>query len=328
MNLTLALPGLNHSDGTPLPLPDLPAFNQMLRFGTLIRKPLPASAFLARYLWRGSLLASAKQQLGMPAERAAVLASPVWQQMGMNHMDMLGGADIGIGLDEAEQWCRGLSSFYREEGWCFEALRADLWLVGLPAAPDWQVPPLPDVLGRADGSVRAQGRDSREWLQKQTEIQMWLHSHPLNHSRTAAGVPAVNGVWLWQDLEGGQTEAPLLACDSPWAQFYPGKRCDAPYDFAAWQHLAAEAGVVSDGLIWLDDLQACAHTGDTGAYVQTLQDWETRWFAPLWQALKSGRLNRLKVVTDGDNGGELCLKAKAGRAFWKPKRRFAGQMTG
>ena len=329
MNLTLALCGLNHPAAAPLPPLGLTALDQMLRFGRFTPQPLPLSAFYARHLWRGSLLALAKRHLGVAEGQAAVLASPVWQRMGMNHVDMLNASDIGVEALETERFCFDLSAFYQDEGWRFLPLRADLWLVCVPEMPDWQVPPLPDVLGAADGSQRAQGRDSGQWLQKQTEIQMWLHSHPLNSARKAAGQPEVNGVWLWQDLDGSVAEAPLLATDNPWAQFYPGEKLDAPYDFAAWQTLSAEQPQPrSDGLIWLDDLAASAHTGDTGAYVQALQSLETRWFAPLWQALRSGRLNSLRILTDGEYGGELRLSSKPQRAFWKRKRVFQGLLGG
>lgn len=327
MNLTLALPALH--DGAPESLPplELAGLHALLRFGTFTPQPLPPSAFLGRYLWQGSLLSQAKRQLGLSAAQNAVFASPVWQQMGMNHMDMISASDIGVEVAEAERLCSGLNAFYRQDGWHFQALRPDLWLVALPAEPDWQVPPLPDVLGAADGSLRAQGRDSGQWLQMQTEIQMWLYDHPLNRERVAAGIPAINGVWLWQDMEGSCSDAPLLGSDSPWAQFYPGMKTDAPYDFATWQQFVKEQPqTFSDGLLLLDDFVAASHTGDVGAYIQMLQSFETRWFAPLWQALKAGRLNGLNIVTDGDTGGGLQVKAKAQRMFWKKKRVFAGRL--
>lgn len=329
MKLTLALPALNRSGNTALPPLGLTAFDQLLRFGRFTQQPQPASVFYGRYLWQGSLIAAAKQALNLPETQPAVLVSPVWQQMGMNHVDMISASAVGITAKEAERFCVGLNELYADEDWYFSPLRPDLWLAALPAEPDWQVPPLLDVLGAADGSLRAEGRDSGQWLQKQTEIQMWLYNHPLNNERAAAGMPAVNGVWLWQDIEGSCDAAPLLAADSPWAQFYPGAKLDAPYDFAAWQTLLAEqTQPVSDGLLFLDDLTASAHTGDTGAYVHTLQSFETRWFAPLWQTLCEGRLNSLRIVTDGDQGGELLVNAKARRAFWKKKRRFTGLLGG
>lgn len=327
MNLTLALPALVYHISDTLPPLDLPSFNKILRFGTFTPSSISSSALYARFLWKGSLLGHALNHLHLPPGQPSVFASPVWQQMGMHNLSMLGGTDIQIQLHEAEQLCSGLNDFFREDGWAFRPVRADLWLVTVPRIPNWQVPPVLDVLGQVDGSIRAEGPDGPSWLQKQTEIQMWLHNHPLNVERTAAGIPTVNGVWLWQDLEGGQTAAPILACDSSWAQFYSGTHLDVPYDFAAWEAVLKESGqTVSDGLLFLDDLAVTAHTADVWAYKDTLESWEQRWFAPLWQALCEGRLKNLCIVTDGPHGGELHIKAKAGRAFWKKKKTFAGQL--
>ena len=57
---------------------------------------------------------------------------------------------------------------------------------------------------------------------------------------------------------------------------------------------------VSDGLIFLDDLVSTLQTGDVWAYKDILESWETRWFAPLWDALASGRLKTVCIATDGE----------------------------
>ena len=327
MNLTLALPALNWGDETSLPPLDVPALNQLLRFGRFSAAPQSSAAFFADYLWQGSLLALAKQALSIPAEQPAVFASPVWQQMGMHRMSMLGGSEIGISAEEAAELCGGLNQFYADEGWRFQVYRPDLWLLCLPETADWQAEPVLDVLGEVDGTMRAQGDGSRAWLSAQTEIQMWLHNHALNAARTAAGQPAINGVWLWRDGVGTTANTPLLASDSAWADAYSGSRVDAPYDYAAWYAIAAEQGSDS-GVIFLDDLLPAAHTADVWAYQQTLQAWDERFFAPIWQDLRSGRLKQFTLATDGAEGGRLQLSAKAGRAFWKRQRAFQGKLGG
>ncbi|MDO4907652.1 hypothetical protein [Neisseria sp.] len=329
MHFTLALPSLNRNTSVSLPETVLPSLNKMMRFGAYTATPARPSEFYGRFLWRGSLLENAKSALDIDTDRAAVFASPVWQQMGMHHMDMLDGSNIKIQVHEAEALCRGLNDFLQEDGWHFSLLRPDLWLATLPGQPDWQIAPVLDVLGRIDGSIRPEGCSSRTWLQKQTEIQMWLHAHPLNAGRTAVQMPAVNGVWLWQDMAGSQTGTPFLGSSSPWAQFYPGSRTDAPYDFNAWLEMVREHGrPVSDSLLFLDDLAVTLHTDDVWAYKDILESWEQRWFAPLWQALQQGRLNSLTIATDGEKGGSLTLNPKSIRAFWKKKKVFAGSLDG
>ncbi|QEY25554.1 hypothetical protein [Neisseria zalophi] len=328
MNLTLALPSLNFNTESPLPNLNLPYLNKMLRFGTFQAIPSKPSEFHGKLLWNGSLLDHAKKTLGIPVGKPAIFASPVWQQMGMHHMDILSGHDIQIRQDEAEAFCNGLNIFLQDDGWFFYPLRPDLWLATLPAEPDWQVAPILDVLGQLDGTARAEGHDARQWLQKQTEIQMWLYTHALNNERSVNGMPAVNGIWLWQGINGSQKGTALLGSSSPWAQFYPANIVDAPYDFKAWQDIITEMETdVSDGLLFLDELTTPGYTADAWAYKDILESWEQRWFEPLWQSLRQGRLKKLHIMTDGVQGGCLTIKAKASRAFWKSKKVFTGQLS-
>lgn len=319
MKLTLALPALNYSGGTLLPPPDTPALNTLLRFGVFSPKPAATSAFYASYLWQGSLAEHAKRSLGIALAQPAVFASPVAQQLGMNSASM---AVSPLSAQEAQTLCKGLNIFYAGTGWRFHAYRPDLWLAETPDAFDWQVPCILDLPGMLDGSIRADGADAKTWLQSQTEIQMWLHDYSQRHPQQPA---AANSVWLWPDLNGTQTDCPPLAADSAWASAYAGPRTDAPHDFAAWQRLIAETPVSDRHILFLDDLAGAAQTGDTHAYRHIIETWDKLFFAPAWQALQQGRLDRLAIATCGANGGELQIKAKAGRAFWKRRRLFAGQ---
>ena len=321
MKLTLVLPALNYADSAALPPLHTPALDELLRFGSFSRRACAPSELYARYLWRGSLLAQAKAAVGVAAAQPAVLAAPVWQQMGMHHMNMLSGADIQIASAEAERLCRELSGFYHDDGFRFAAVRPDLWLLEMPQTPDWQAVPLWDVLGRVDGTVRAEGAGSAQWLQLQTEMQMWLHSHALNAERLAAGLPAINGLWLWHDTQGS-AQTGILGSNSPWAQFYAGTRLDAPYDFPAWLAMLEEAGQArADSVLFLDDLAVAAHTGNGHAYHQTVTEWEQCWFAPVWEALQTGYLHTLIIHTES---GKLAVSAKPQWRFWKKRRTFGG----
>ena len=81
---------------------------------------------------------------------------------------------------------------------------------------------------------------------------------------------------------------------------------------------------VSDGLIFLDDLVSTLQTGDVWAYKDILESWETRWFAPLWDALASGRLETVCSATDGENGGMLEIGRRSKWAFWRKAKTFNG----
>lgn len=315
MKLTFAIPGLLWKEEHARPEPNTPGLNALLRFGTISRPFDKVSDLYKTFLWNGSLRAQALRELGLPSATPAVLAAPVSQEMGMHSMNTLPGRDIALTAPQAETFCRDLSGFYGSDGIRFYPYRTDLWLAVLPQLPDWRVPSAPDIFGQVDGSMRAEGRDAAQWLNMQTEIQMFLHNHALNQKRISDGLPSLNGLWLWPDDEGSR-ENGLSAADNDWG----GRYHAPPYDWAAaerWQAEENADGRCDSAVIFLEDLSATQYSGDIWAYQAVLEDWDKRFFAPAWQALREGRLKTLNIHS---NGGSLTVRAKAHRAFWKRKK--------
>ena len=222
MKLTLAIPSLNlDEDEIRIPL-CLHAFNKILQYGSLHRQSCTASAFYARYLWCGRLVERAAQSLNMPSE-AVALATPVWQKMGMHQANVLTAEYLNVGTDEAERICRDLSAFYGDIPWRFVPVLPELWLVSLPCAYRWGAKPVLDLGGLLGADDQPDGEDALEWLRVQTEIQMWLAAHPVNHNRKKRGLPELNGLWLWDGTNGGAQGGTLFA-DTVWSRFHSDRR--------------------------------------------------------------------------------------------------------
>ena len=307
---TLILPGLLRENAAQLPLPPTPALNHLLRFGRFAGEAAERGEMLGR--WLGAAF-------DLPANQA--YASPVCQRTGMNSIMQHGGAMLGIGAEEAEQWCRGLNEFFAGDAE-FAVLRPDLWLLTLPEAVCWQAPPLWQAEGLIDGSARAQGENARQWLSMQTEIQMWLHAHPLNSGR---GIP-VNAVWLWTPpaLPAPAEAFELVGSSNPWRSHSTLNSADEPQDFAAWQQQCRNASAdINRSALWLDALNA--GSDDPARYLDILAAWEKDFFAPAWDALKTGSLKGLRLVCDGLAGGILTVPPKPQFAFWKRRRTFKGE---
>ncbi|MGF6147401.1 Uncharacterized protein conserved in bacteria [Kingella potus] len=289
-----------------------PALAAMLRFGRFAAAPASSAAFYARTLWRGSLCRLLAAEAGLPDGTPCVLAAPVSQQMGMNQAHQACGRTLGITPDEAAAWCAGLTEFFADAGWRFHPCRPDLWLLSLPQQPGWQdVPSVWAADGQADGMERAEGLAPPDWLAAQTEIQMWLHTHPLNAARA---VP-VNGVWLWQDSVG-TSPFDFTAADRSCAFLPDGRAAFAvPPDWDALQSLfAAQPQPVSDGLVFLEG-SAAAESGRS-----LPEDWDRRFFAPALDALHGGRLKKLVLAAGGADGGSFVLTPYSRFAFWRRRR--------
>lgn len=324
MKLTLALPSLNRFADESVPAFALPAFNRLLRYGILRKETLRPSEFYGRHLWSGSLITQVQRLRHTSPNRTAAFASPVWQQMGMHHVNIISGEFIGIQKEEAQRLCADLSAFYQDKDWQFEPLCESMWLLSMPKIEDWGAECVLDVCGQPEMDGQAHGKDAVSWLAMQTEIQMFLHTHPINQAREQQGLPEINGLWLWNDADGTQS-ADIVASDSAWARFSDTPKLDAPYDLKAWFEMVQETGnAVSDGLIFLDDLVSTLQTGDVWTYKDILESWETRWFAPLWDALASDCLKTVCIATDGENGGTLEIGRRSKWAFWRKAKTFNG----
>jgi len=220
-----------------------------LRYGILRKETLRPSEFYGRHLWSGSLIAQVQRLRHTNQKRAAAFASPVWQQMGMHHVNIISGEFIGIPKEEAQRLCADLSAFYQDKDWQFEPLCESMWLLSMSKIEDWGAECVLDVCGQPEMDGQAHGEDAVSWLAMQTEIQMFLHTHPINQAREQQGLPEINGLWLWNDANGTQS-ADIVASDSAWARFSDTPKINAPYDLKAWFEMVQETGnTVSDGLI-------------------------------------------------------------------------------
>lgn len=320
MKLTLALPSLNlDEDEIRIPL-CLPAFNKILQYGSLHRQSCTASAFYARYLWCGRLAERAAQSLNMPSETVA-LATPIWQKMGMHQANVLTAEYLDVGTDEAERLCRDLSAFYGDIPWRFVPVLPELWLVSLPRAYRWGAKPVLDLGGLLGADDQPDGEDALEWLRVQTEIQMWLAAHPVNHNRKKRGLPELNGLWLWDSLHGSSQGGTLFA-DTVWSRFHPDRRA-LPDNFRAYEETAAHLPDTHH-ILFMDDLRLTALTGDRERYASVLQQWEEHWFAPIYEAVRTGKIKRLDITTDGQHGGTLTFKPADRWKFWRGAKTFDG----
>lgn len=89
--------------------------------------------------------------------------------------------------------------FPEAEGWRFEFLQADRWLLGHAQLAGLRLASLNRITERPLTPWLPQER----WLRRlQNEAQMLLHDHPVTQARLARGLLAANSVWLWGTGEG------------------------------------------------------------------------------------------------------------------------------
>lgn len=319
-SFSLIIPKLLRDDAEHLPQLNTPFLNEIIRFASFQTQTQNHQNHYNKNT--GELLRSSLA-MDLSLAENQVYVSPLYQQMGMNSMQVIDVQEID--LEQAQTLCADLTAFYENE-LIFEAQYAHLWVMTLPQKCDWQAPELWAILGKQDGfnQFSAQGNQRKQWLQCQTEIQMWLHTHPINKIRENNQLPPINAVWLW-NAPPSLTPNPLprlVGCDSIWKQNSSLQHTDLPYDFAAWQAICAEKNIaLQDTYLILDDLIQSYYTGDIWTYQQILENWDKRFFEPILKALKNQEIHSFKIICEQ---GILAMNSRSHWAFWKKSKSFNG----
>jgi hypothetical protein len=243
------------------------------------------------------------------------MATPVYQQAGLSHVQL---AEV-VALS-AEEWlvlAQGFARDFEASGGTLEAggasegyWRAERRLVAETADPArLQGLDLHDALPT--------GVDGAVLRRLMTELQMWLHEHPLNASRNARDLIPVNGLWLWGGGELPQhppraTLARLLTEDcfmrGLWA--IHGASAEAlPAGFEPARLYERDAGpaVVA---VSLRDLPGAS-------WLERLRSLDRDWLGPALGALRRGAIERLQVHA---NDSLLTLQRRDLWRIWRRPR--------
>lgn len=198
--LTLLLPPRNRFDGQSLPAELARALGRADR--------LPAGqggwrAQLQRHvevLPRGWPVAAVTRQLDAAdtAPNAWLRADPAHVRADINAGRMLACGDLGLSMEEAQDFLRPLKPLFGDAGFPISAPVPDRWYLTLPREvrlPAFAEPE--DVLGDDLYDHLPAGDAGRRWRALLNEAQVILHNHPRNAERVAAGKLQVNSLWFW-----------------------------------------------------------------------------------------------------------------------------------
>jgi hypothetical protein len=227
---------------------------------------------------------------------------PVHLRFHQEHLILAGMGHFGITLGEAQTLVATLNAELAEHG-RFHAASAERWYLQLSDAAlldGFSAAPLSTVSGRRIEGLLAESTSARGMRRLVNDIQMILHAHPLNQQRENAGQMTINSLWLWG---GGtlQDEARAKSFDALWSDdpLALGLACQAgiascppPADAAT---LLAQTPPGTRQLLVLDTLLGPVQYENSADYRQAMMALEQCWFAPLKQALATGKISRLRI---------------------------------
>ncbi len=312
--LDLVITDFQWPGGSDLPLPRLPALEALLARGRRVVADEPG--------WRHWLLAAAGFEFDrrLPLARTIAgrdghwaLATPVCLVAGIERVHLHPAGIVRLDPEERAALAAGFSSVFGDEGLAIEFVEGTA-LLSLPRALDAHTHDPEAALGRHAADVMPGGPDG-PWLRRlTTEMQMWLHEHPVNLSREARGELVANALWIWGVGEGRLEPGP--AAPAPLA-------AEDAFLRAAW----GRAGVAAlSPPPSLEGLLELAPTGGAVALslatlaaepAEALTRLEERWFAPLVRALGGGGLDCARLWLAGTT--VTCRPADRLR-FWRARR--------
>ena len=281
--------------------------------------PLPAGAL--------TVLADGGEGHVEPAEALWLRADPIHLGIEGGHATLVPSAALGISRDEAASLCETLNAHFAGE-MTIHPLHAECWSARLdaPIAPPVARSPL-ELARLPIKEHLPTGEAAQRWHGLLNESQMLLHNHPVNAARETRGAPAINSLWFWgagRLPEHAATHWQSVTADDPvaagLARLAGVVRRTLPHDAAKWLAGAPAAGV---HLLMLDALQAPQALGDLQAAAERLRELEDRWFAPLYAALRAGRLGMITLRLPDAGGASYEVTRADLRRFWRRARPLA-----
>ncbi|MBI3374336.1 MAG: hypothetical protein HY017_21640 [Betaproteobacteria bacterium] len=272
--------------------------------------PLPAGAL--------TLLAEG----GAPGDAVWLRADPVHLRLGRTDLTVVSAAAFALDAQEADSFADALNAHFAQE-FELQAVRAKHWCVRIATMPRLSTHATAEVAGGDVDTNLPQGEDAKHWHALMNEIQMLLHRHPVNEARQARGIPEVNSVWFWGagKLPGKVADFRWhsVTADDPLARgltLHAGRSAQLlPASAEAWLSQQPEEG---RHLVVLDLLRMPFAMGNTSDWAAALAVLESRWFVPLLDALRGGRIGMITLHSP-DGRESLSVETVRGdlRRFWR-----------
>lgn len=272
---------------------------------------------LAENLLQGGNLpvaATAMNMFGLnPDDGFWFLLQPIHIHVTRDHLVLTDQRQLPISEQEARTLFDLVEPLFTEYGMALRYgdahtwfMRADAWNSLRTSTPD-------AACGHNIDIWMPKGDGERDWRKLQNEVQMHWHDHAVNQEREMRGQKPVNSLWLW-----GGTPSAMQPAQS---------RFTAAINLPEWMgDLGQSRGMTAEqlisaapqqGLLVLDALLESALASDWGYWLQHMQELELHWFAPLLDALKSGKISSIGLILNHNKELRSYRTSRmALRKFW------------
>lgn len=244
------------------------------------------------------------------SEGWVMFADPVHLQLQRDSFSLTDPVPMALSLEEAASVLDSLNQHFAVDGLRFAAGSSGRWYLHLAEQPNIVTCHPELAIDRDINDFLPKGEEAARWNQLINEIQMLLHTHPVNQARERKGLLPCNSLWFWGEgkLPEEGLEKSILAYAS------------APL-IKGLGHLG---NITCQSLVLPAD---CSLDGQavTWVYLDESAAIDGRWFEAALKALKRGEVKRLQL-NFALNGRSLKATLRR-RDLWKFWRRSAAVKT-
>ena len=223
-------------------------------------------------------------------------ADPVHLHVDPNKVLLFGPAQLNVTAAEADAFLEVLRAEFPLLGWRRAAASTTRWYIRRPADVWAAAPSAAWLHGRSISPFFPTAITERAWRRLLNDVQMVLHEHPLNQTRTACGLPAVNGVWVF----GGGPICPAVA--TPITHTVGNDvlllGLAAAHGVRSRRNNTPAAALAASGEVVVVAGPAFGRAAEESDAI-TLAAINSDWLPAILWALRVGRIRQLDVVTHG-----------------------------
>jgi len=251
---------------------------------------------------------------------------PVHLQIGRDKLMLQDNHQLRVTEEEAAQLITSINEFWHDQGLEVQQGAPGRWYLYLEEDPQLQTYSLQEAVGRNIQPYLMQGAARQRWQALMNEVQMLLHTSPVNAAREAQRRPSINSVWLWgegslsQLQSAGKISVPRrVYSDDPVATGL-AKRAGAevftlPDDSSGLLQSDANAEIL---VVMHWPAEMLAH-GDIGQWLEWLLQFNSVWAHALIGAVADNVLKEITVYIPGENsrGYHYRLTPKLLSRWWR-----------
>jgi len=246
-------------------------------------------------------------------------ADPVYLQPDRHQAVLVASEALQLQPEESAALLETINEHFASEGWQLRAPHPQRWYLQLPKADMIRTTPLPQVMGQGVNQYLPQGQNRQHWHGRLNELQMLLHTHPVNQQRVQEGKLPVNSVWLW-----GEGSMPTIASSTFDHVYGDDILLEALAQLASMKHAPLTAfdprTVKGCCLLVINDCYVTVQDKDVFRWLGCVEVIQNRYLTPLQEALKQQRCSTVTLLPV--NGQQYRLTPRRLPRWWHRRRQL------